>query len=368
MKLAYRYIFRELLWPMLFGVAAFVSILVAGNPLQSIMKLAFQGVAPALLLRLFLLLLPPLVVLTLPMSMLLSTLLGFGRMSGDSETVAMYAGGVSLYRLAVPVILLALVMMAVTISINENVTPWSIDASERLKDEIAGQVKEQKHFELKLDQYSGKDVVGYVQADSYTPKTGIMTNVKAFEFKHGSPTRVVFAKHAVHRVDDPVGDKNWVLQDGWYQDVGPDAKGSPLVQFKQWFLTIQQPPSEIQAEGKKASDMSMAQLSRKIHSLNREGRSNETPEYEVAWWNRLAMPFACVVFALVGLPLGLRPQRTSSGLGLGMSIVIIFLYWVVWYYTGNLGARGVLPPFVASWLANFAGIGIGTALLVRAPK
>jgi len=278
MKLVYRYIFRELLWPMLFGVAAFVSILVAGNPLQSIMKLAFQGVAPALLLRLFVLLLPPLVVLTLPMSMLLSTLLGFSRMSGDSETVAMYAGGVSLYRLAIPVIVLALVMMGVTISINEKVTPWSIDASERLKDEIAGQVKEQKHFELKLDQYSGNDVVGFVQADSYTPRTGVMTNVKAYELKKGVPTRVVFAKSAIHRVDDPLGDKDWVLRDGWYQDVGPNAKGSPITQFQEWHITIQQAPSEIEAEGKKPAEMSMVQLNRKIHSLNREGRGNVTGE------------------------------------------------------------------------------------------
>ena len=202
-----------------------------------------------------------------------------------------------------------------------------------------------------------------VQADVFSPRTGILENVTANEYRNGMPTRVLWAKKAVHKTTN-----HWKMIGGWYQDLGPTANGSPLVSFAEWDITIQQTSAEIEAEGKKPAEMSMAQLSRKIASLNREGRGAETPEYEVAWWNRLAMPFACVVFALVGLPLGLRPQRTSGGLGLGLSIVIIFLYWVVWYYTGNLGAKGVLPPFVASWFANFLGIGIGTALLVRAPK
>lgn len=363
MKIVYRYIFRELLGPMVFGVAAFVSILVAGRPLQDIMKLAFQGVEPALLVRLFLLLLPPIIVMTLPMSMLLATLMGFGRLSGDSETVAMYAGGVSLYRLAIPVVVLALAVMALTITVNEKVAPWSIDASDRLRDRIEGQVSQQKHVALKLPQYAGNEVSGMVLADLFTPRTGVLESVKAYEQRDGVPTRVLWAKKAVHKTDN-----HWKLTEGWYQDVGPNAKGSPLVAFAEWDITIQQTPAEIEAEGKKPAEMSMAQLTRKIASLNRDGRGAETNEYEVAWWNRLAMPFACVVFALVGLPLGLRPQRTSGGLGLGLSIVIIFLYWVVWYYTGNLGAKNVLPPFVASWFANFLGIGIGAALLVRAPK
>lgn len=363
MKIVHRYIFRELLGPMVFGMAAFVSILVAGRPLQDMMKLAFQGVDGGLLIRLFLLMLPPLVVLTLPMSMLLATLLGFGRMSGDSETVAMYAGGMSLYRAAAPVVFLALVVMVLTITLNEKVTPWSIDAASRLRDQIEGQVKEQKQMELRLPQYTGDKVVGIVRADRFIPRTGVLQNAYVIESHNGVPARVMWAREVLHKTEN-----KWQMRDGWGQEVGPGARNGALVKFDSWDITIQQPPAEIQAEGKKADQLSMAQLRRRIASLVRQGRGAETGEFEVAWWNRLAMPFASVVFALVGLPLGLRPQRTSGGLGLGLSIVIIFLYWVVWYYTGNLGAKGVLPPFVASWMANFLGIGIGVALLARAPK
>jgi lipopolysaccharide export system permease protein len=249
------------------------------------------------------------------------------------------------------------------VTINEKVAPWSIDEVDRLRDQIEGQVSQQKHQVLKLPQYASDEVTGMVLADLFTPRTGVLESVKAYEQRNGVPTRVLWAKKAVHKTKN-----DWKLIGGWYQDVGPNANGSPLVAFAEWDITIQQSAAEIEAEGKKPAEMSMAQLTRKIASLNRDGRGAETQEYEVAWWNRLAMPFASVVFALVGLPLGLRPQRTSGGLGLGLSIVIIFLYWVVWYYTGNLGAKNVLPPFVASWMANFLGIGIGTALLVRAPK
>ena len=79
------------------------------------------------------------------------------------------------------------------------------------------------------------------------------------------------------------------------------------------------------------------------------------------------MPFASVVFALIGLPLGVRPQRTSSGLGLGLSIVIIFLYYVIWSFSSRFGA-GLVPAFLASWSAHLLGLAVGGYLLSRAPK
>lgn len=347
---------------MLFGIAAFVSILVAGKPLMELTKLAFEGVATRDVLTLFFLSLPALIVLTLPMSMLLSTLLGFGRLSGDSEMVAMYAGGLSLYRAMVPVLALALAVTAATIALNEAVVPWSIDTANALKQRIEGQVKEQNEVELRLPQYNGTKLTGIIRASRFAPRTGAMSDISVTYYDHGEPVRMVFAKSATRK-----DDFHWLLRNGWYRDLRPNAD-TPTGYFESWTITIQQTLADMRDQSKKPTEMSMAQLRRYIGTLNRQGQITDVPQYEVAWWNHLAVPFAAVVFAMIGVPLGIRPQRASGGLGLGLSIVIIFLYWVVWDYSSKLGGLGTLPPFLASWLANIMGVGIGAALLARAPK
>jgi lipopolysaccharide export system permease protein len=361
-KIADRYIFRELLWPMLFGIATFVSILVVGRPLMELTKLAFEGVASGDILKLFLLSLPALVVLTLPMSMLLAALLGFGRLSGDSEMVAMYAGGLSLYRAALPVLILALFVTGVTIAFNEKVVPWSIDTATALRNRLESQVRPQKEVELRLPQYNNTKLTGIIRAGSFAPRTGEMGQVTVEYYDKGEPVRIVYAKTATRK-----DDLHWQLRDGWYRDLRPDAK-TPAGFFEEWDIAIQQTLDEMRDQSKKPTEMSMAQLRRYIGVLNRQGRILETAQYEVAWWNHLAVPFAAVVFAMIGVPLGIRPQRASGGLGLGLSIVIIFVYWVVWDYSSKLGGLGTLSPFIAAWLANVLGIVTGAFLLARAPK
>lgn len=361
-KIAYRYILKELLGPMLFGVAAFVSILVAGKPLMELTKLAFEGVAITDVLALLLLSLPALVVLTLPMSMLLATLMGFGRLSGDSEMVAMYAGGMSLYRAAVPALLLAGLVTGLTIYVNESVVPWSIATAKGLRERVVEQTGPQKKVELTLPQYNDSEEVGIVRAQTFDPRSRVMGDVYVVYSHEGEPVRMLYARSATRR-----DEFHWTLRDGWYRELRPGAK-APSGKFATWDIEIQQTLAEMEDQSMKPTDMSMAQLRRRIAVLTRQGQIADIPPFEVAWWNRWAVPFASVVFALIGIPLGLRPQRASGGLGLGLSIVIIFLYWVVWDYTSKLGGLGQMPPFAASWLANGLGLLVGVVLLARAPK
>jgi lipopolysaccharide export system permease protein len=88
---------------------------------------------------------------------------------------------------------------------------------------------------------------------------------------------------------------------------------------------------------------------------------------EVGLYNKLAIPFASLVFALIGAPMGLRRPRSGNAMGLGLSIVLIFAYYIVWNGAGVMGQGGAITPLVASWLANAIGLLSGLALLWRAP-
>jgi lipopolysaccharide export system permease protein len=83
-------------------------------------------------------------------------------------------------------------------------------------------------------------------------------------------------------------------------------------------------------------------------------------------FNKLAIPFTSTVFALIGAPLGLRRLRGGAAVGLGVSILIIFCYYVLWHGMSVLGENGQLSPALASWLANIVGLGIGGFLVARA--
>ncbi|MEO1131709.1 MAG: LptF/LptG family permease, partial [Cyanobacteria bacterium J06639_1] len=83
---------------------------------------------------------------------------------------------------------------------------------------------------------------------------------------------------------------------------------------------------------------------------------------------KYSIPFVCLTFALVGAPLGLRPQRTSSSIGLGLSVLIIFGYYLAMFISQALGQVGALGPAIAAWLPNIVGCSIGGFLVYRASQ
>lgn len=84
--------------------------------------------------------------------------------------------------------------------------------------------------------------------------------------------------------------------------------------------------------------------------------------------SRYATPFTCLVFALIGAPLGLRHHRTSSAVGLGISLIVIFIYYFVSVYLATFGDSGRLAPTLAAWLPVAMGAVLGTVLIVRANR
>lgn len=90
-------------------------------------------------------------------------------------------------------------------------------------------------------------------------------------------------------------------------------------------------------------------------------------ELEVDLHSKLAIPFASTIFALVGAPLGLRRLRGGASVGLGLSVLIILAYYILWHGLHVLGEGGQVSPFMAAWLPNMIGLAAGLVLILRAP-
>ncbi|MFW5856118.1 MAG: LptF/LptG family permease, partial [Bacillota bacterium] len=114
-------------------------------------------------------------------------------------------------------------------------------------------------------------------------------------------------------------------------------------------------------------DMSMRELREHIRILSEQG---ENPQEEwVEWHQRLSIPFASFIFVLLAAPLGIKPRRSSgSAVGMGLSILVIFIYYIILIIGSALGGSGTIPPWLGAWLQNIIFLILGTILLFRVAR
>jgi lipopolysaccharide export system permease protein len=357
MKLLDRYILRELAAPFLFGVAAFATVFIAGNLLFKLARLVTeQGMPLGNALLVFLYWLPGYLVLTFPMAALLAALLGFGRLSGDGETTAMRAGGLSLLRVMLPVVAAGLGVSLFTMAFNETVVPATSRAAQEL---LARTFGSQEH--VLVSSREGGRISNLIYADYFNRARGELRNITYVKYLEGRPALVIQGARAIYR------HRKWEFYDGFLQHLDPYRK-TTLIIGKEHPLRFDlgHNPQDIALRQRQPEEMTWRELGDYLSRLAKE----RVPAYElhVEWHHKLSVPFASLIFALIGAPLGLRSQRTGSALGFGLSVMIIFAYYVVWNYLAILAGRGGIPAFWAAWAPNILGLTAGAALIRRAAK
>lgn len=370
MRLIDKHILRELIGPFLFGVAAFTSIMFAGKELFKITELIAEFGAPLLTaVELVILFLPSIIVMTLPMSMLLCALLGFGRLSGESEVIALFASGVSLYRIALPVVIMAVVVTGAGFMLSEVVAPKANIEHDRLL----------KEFDKNQESSSDKPFIAIDSSDGITRAivyvqggmnigTGKLRNVAVVQYKDNKPSIFIYAEQAVWiRNKNNPSNNGWQFRNGYYNSLGTGMRIiGPFSQFDAREVKINKTPDQLALYQRKPDQMSFSELKNYITMLQNQGQ--DVKEFRVTLYQKIAMPLSCLIFAMIGIPLGLRPQRSSSAMGLGLSIVIIFSYWVLMHYMTILGNNGVVSPAAASFIPTMVGAAAGIALIIRTAK
>jgi lipopolysaccharide export system permease protein len=136
------------------------------------------------------------------------------------------------------------------------------------------------------------------------------------------------------------------------QKLNPQG-GSYVVSFEdEQVEQIDLSPEDLKRVAKKSEEMSFQELYRYIQGIEAEGY-DATP-YRVDLQGKFAMPLACVIVCIIGASITLK-KTTREGLSLSVTfgIVIVFLYWITQSFCTSLGYGGMLPPFVAAWVANF---------------
>lgn len=358
-----RFILGELRGPFFFGLVAFTIILVAGGLLFQMADLIIQqGVSVGIVIRLFIYYMPRLVVFTIPMSCLLAALLGFGKLSSNSELVALKSAGLSFQRIVRPVVVAAFFISILAFFVNETLVPMSERAAANvMKYEVLHRSAPVFKSKIFLKEESEGKIKRAIYIDRLDNRTKDMDDVTVEEFEEGHLARVIFA---------PRGkwiEGSWWLEDGAVYEIKNDTKEvSLLYKFNREALYLNLGPDDISDAPSKPEEMTIPEL---LHAVEVKERMGESAgKFWMALHLRIAVPWACLIFGMLGAALGSRPQRSSSGVGLGFSVIIIFVYYVIMSFSKALGESGALPPIIASWVANFVFLAISLVLCSRANK
>ena len=354
-----KYIFREVVFAFMFGICAFTAVFIGSGTLFRIAKyITDYGASVSSVVKIFVYGLPNIIMWTFPMSMLLATLLTFGRLSSSSEITAMKSCGISFGRIAAPAIFLGAIVTVCAILFNEHVVPWANTAYNNVVYfEIMGntELKSQDHIIVK--EITGDKIQRLIYAREYKASNETLEGVTMQVFdEDGKVTHVENATYAEWLNDE------WIMHDGMIYDISDDQR-THTMKFDRQILPIKASPRQIVREQKKTEELTMSELKAQIEIM--KSQYANTAKLETELYQRITVPMASLIFALIGVPLGLQPTRTPSSMGFALSVVIIFLYYAVMTLANAIARSGAIPPIYAVWIPNVIGLIAGVILIYR---
>lgn len=357
-KIIDRYIFKSLGGPFLFGVFSFF-IIMSIDPLYETMHYILsqkKEVSDVLKWYSYKMLSSDLI-FVFPMSVLLSTLITMGKFSRLSEVVAMKAGGISFFRIIRPVIFFAILVSIMTFFVYEKVIPNAIEQETLYK---KYKLQNIPHTIVKDNVFLREDVDRFLSIKRVNFRTRQFKFLMVYYFKNNKLVKTLGSRHGKVKEDQV-----WDLKDGtinYFDETGTIEK---VERFGQRDITLNNTLSEIENFDKEDPNaMSFVDLYKKIKSLSRHGVL-DLNKYLVALYSKTAMPFSCLIFAVIGASMGTTSKRTGTFTNLGLSVIMIFIYYVITSFVKSYGVAGKIEPILASWLPNFIFFAFGAFLVTK---
>lgn len=358
-----RYLVNELTGPFLFGLSAFTLIFVA-TQILAIGRLVSEQHAPLwAAIEYFLWDMPYYLLLVIPMAMLLGTLLAMQRLSSESEVTAMKAGGISLVRIVTPLLIVGVLVSLLALAVQEQFVPFANDKAAYIRQQAIEHVSPaSSNLQAVASLPGGGKQVTIANGLDVPTQTLIGVTVIRYDAAQ-KPRDLIVADRA--RYAEPT----WTFANSMTYHFEPD--GSVTSQAAAHMnVDIGERPNQIakqKIEITNPEDLSRAEIKERLDAktLGADQQRLFTATYAA----KLARPFAAFVFTLIAVPFGLRPVRGGgTGLGFGLAVVIIFLYYVISTVCLSVGSAATWLAGPFAWAPNVLFTVIGLALLRRASR
>ncbi len=361
------YIIREFIVMFVLILAGFVLLLIVFTFFDLIGDILRNHVALDIVGEYLLNLTPSMIYQIAPLAVLIAALVTFGVLNRNSEIVAIKATGISLYRLVVPIAVIAACLAVSLFLFDQYYLPQANRRQEALRNVIKGRPPQTYLNPNEKWIFGQKPLPGepgrIFYYEFFDPDSNEFANISVFEFDPSTfqLTRRIFARRAVWDPDS----NNWLFQNGWVRDLhGANVTGYRAFQETE-FMEIHAGPDYFKKEDLQSQEMNFGQLDHYIRDLRQSGF--DTKRLSVALWQKLADPMTAVVMALLAIPFALSMGRRGSVAAVAIAIGVALAYRVIDTLFGAMGNVNYLPPGMAAWSADVLFGLAGGYLLLRTP-
>jgi lipopolysaccharide export system permease protein len=339
-----RYITATYLKLLALTAGSFVAIYLVIDLLEKLSRFSQASGNPQYILFFYLYKIPAIINQVMPMAILMSTLLTLGILSRSSEIVAMQSCGISLKRIAMPLLVIAFFLSIFTFFSNEAIIP---STSQKLKyiQEVLIEGKNPSTF-FRLNNIWYRDNNYILQAQLFIPTTWTLKGVTLWQ-----TTDVMQPTKRLDAEDGVWNGSYWTLKNVVERSFS-GGKVTETRKIASLPVPLQLKINDLKVWDKYADDMGFFKLKQYTEKLQKAGY--DATKYQAQMYAKISMPFACLIMAFVGIPFSLRGGRSSGiAVGIGLSIGIGFAYFIINAILISFGETGILPPMVSAWAANF---------------
>ena len=366
----------QLIPPMLFAIGAFTAVsLSVGIMFDLVRKIVEFGLPFEVALKVLFLKLPGFLVLSFPMSMLLATLLAYGKLSSNSELLALKSLGVANRRIIFPAVLLSIFMTLLTFTFNDSLVPMSNRVAENtMKTSLGKAISSEEGKHIMFSRY-GSQVDKYNKVSNSNENLTHIFYAKYFRNNFMEEVTLIdFSRIGIEQIlkaEKGEFDQNknlWIFYDGRLT-ITQDTGEISFINFNEYKYPLGEGPRELAKVPSDANDMTVRQAIRAEFLYRQAGNNKEARRMRVRIQEKFTLPAACIVFGLIGSSFGVRSiSRSSKSQGFGLSVLMIFGYYLLSFFSSSLGVKGILNPVLAAWAPVFLSISLSIFLLKRVSK
>ena len=359
LKILDRYILRELTISFILSIAVLLSAFLMQQVIKFSRISSETGISFLLLVKLSVFIIPLFLVLAIPLSVLISSILTFSRLSTDHEISAMRSGGISVYRMLLPVFVFSVTAFLLALISSSVLQPMG---HRYIRVQAYETLNEQKNLGLQEGVFNNLfNLLVYVKKIS----SGDTLNGILISDRSSKDSKIITARQG-NILNDPATSNLFLkLQDGHIYFESGDRTKYQMVTFSTYFLRLESVQSiENVRLIKEKWGLSLTELKKKIKEKKEQGREREYRRLLMEYYKKFSLPAAALVLGLLGSPIGIMTRFSSRFAGFILSIVIVFSYYILDSGFEILAVEGFIHPVFAAWATVFISLVLAAVTIV----
>jgi LPS export ABC transporter permease LptG len=334
----------------------FVSLFIVITLFELLPDIVKNNVDGGVVVRYFMFLLPQILYYVVPLTVLLAILINLGTLTKTNEILAVKAGAISLYRMAMPLLLMALILSGSIYFLQDFVLPQANQRQEDFRNAIKGRAPQTYRDQQRKWMAGSKDrIYHYAYFDA---NQNLFGGISVFEFQPNTfdLKRWVFASRA-----EWTGFQ-WKLQNGWIR-VMQRGQAPAYATFEEMSFPEIDAPDYFKKEVRMADQMTYVELKRYVDDLKQSGF--DVSSLTVDLYRKLSFPLVSFIMAIIGIPFSFKTGKRGAFYGIGLCVGVGIFYWATFELFEKLGGIHQLSPLIAAWFPNLIfGVG-GVWMLLR---